>query len=177
MKHVWRLLANLMMVVLLLAACSNESTPRREPATLADWPTYTFAEMINGKTDAIVLAHVTDVKQVSGQDVSQVVQLAELSLQETLYGKPTGDTITLYQSVDKVKLDGTYLLFLQHRPEERMYVVADANSQSLVSEGKLTLSDELEIDVKVSGIAGTHTLAELRQLIEQQQKNAGPSAK
>lgn len=176
MNRAFLLILSLSLVIVLLAACSNESTPRREPATLADWPIYTFAEMINGKTDAIVLAHVTAVKQVSGQDSLRDVQLAELSIQETLYGKPTGDTITLYQSVDKVKLDGTYLLFLQYRPEEKMYVIADANSQSLVSVSKLALSDELEIDVKVSGIAGTHTLAELRQLIEQQQNNAGPSA-
>lgn len=177
MNRSFLLILSLSLVITLLAACSNESTPSREPATLADWPTYTFAEMINGRTDVIVLAHVNAIKQVSDEDGLQEVQLTQLSIQETLFGKPTGDTITLYQSVDKVMLDGIYLLFLQYRPEEKMYVVADANSQSLVSEGKLTLSDELDINVKVRGIAGTYTLAELRQLIEQQQNNSGSSTK
>lgn len=155
---------------IVLIACSSENIAQNEPVMHADWPVYSIEQMVQGKSDLVVLASVSSVKNVEDKDELNA-QISTLEIQELFYGEPVEGSIQLYQSIDKVKLNHTYLFFLRYRSEEGVYVLSDGNSLTKVSENKVGLTElnDATIEVKVKGIKGNYSIEELHEIFEQYQ--------
>lgn len=152
-----------------ITACSSKKIEQNEPEIYADWPVYSIEQMVQGKSDLVVLANVASIKNVEDKDELKV-QISTLEILDVFYGEPVKHPILLYQSIDKVKLNQTYLLFLKYKPEDGFYVLSDGNSLTKVTEDKNSQSmdlNELEIDVKVKGIKGNYSIDELHEIFAQ----------
>lgn len=144
---------------LLLSSCSTNApisnTSGTEQAEVqGDWPFYTIKEMLDGKSELIVLALVDSVTE------SKDPQIASLIIEETFYGQARGSVIELYQTTRQVQHGQKYLLFLSYREEVGQYVVSDGLSQTEYNNDKL--------DVKVEGIEGEYTVDQFIKLMQEQ---------
>ncbi len=149
---------------LILGGCSaangasNASNTTVPPAQV-DVPLYSIEQMLNGKTDLVVLANVesvSNIKDGTKDDPESSHQEAVLRIEETFYGQAKDATVKLYQSTDKVKANQKYLLFLTYKSDLDQYVVSDGLSQTEYNNGKL--------EVKVRDIQGTYTIDELKKV-------------
>lgn len=151
-----------------LAACSSNQQTTIEPTVVeqhADWPRYDISQLTNGKSDLAVLVHVDAVEKQKDKDPRNPdaeYQIASLKVEDIYYGTPTADTIKLYQSVDMVKKNKEYILFLTYNAESGFYAVADGNSQIEVKENKA--------DVKIQGIEGQYTKESFKDKIKEKVK-------
>lgn len=149
--------------VLVLSGCGSETNIKQDPVSQqtkqdpvsqqADFPRYDFESMINGNTDLVVVAKVTGVsenKDNNSEDPNSTHQEATLSIQDKIFGDEPRATITLYQSVDRVEKNKTYLLFLSYRDSLDVFVVSDGQSQMEINNNKV------KVDMK--GIEGEYTL-------------------
>lgn|GEM_PF-2199960 len=153
--------------MLALSACANNGQEYNEPEVHVDWEAVPFEEMMSGATDLVAIGHVTSVEEKEGVDSLLTAQFAQVDILDVYYGEPKGESLVLYQSVDKVKPNASYLFFLKYIPEKNMYVLSDMISKSLISEGnKATLSEEEKIEVRISGIRGNYTQEELHELFD-----------
>lgn len=155
-KGMWMMIA---VFGLLLSSCATNdslSNPSRAQQSEAqgDWPLYSIEEMMNGKTDVIVLALVDSVTQ------EKEPQIAELRVEETFYGKPRDAVIKLYQTTGHVQAGQRYLLFLSYREQAGQYVVSDGLSQIEYN------NDNMK--VRVRGIQGDYTVEQFRKVINEQ---------
>jgi hypothetical protein len=118
-----------------------------------DWPRYEFPQLVNGKSDLVVLANVVlnskeKAKDKDNPDSKKEYQISTLEINETIYGSEINNQIKLLQSVDQVKNNKEYLLFLDKVEGQDFYVVSDGNSQIEVKDNKFT--------VHIPGIEGDY---------------------
>ncbi|MFS0724782.1 hypothetical protein [Paenibacillus sp. 1P07SE] len=156
-KGIWILMVAV--VGLLLTSCSGNAplsnTPGvQQPEAQGDWPLYSIEQMLNGKTDLIVLALVDSVTK------GKEPQIAELHIEETFYGEAPDSVIELYQTTRHVQPGQKYLLFLSYREQIGQYVVSDGLSQVEYNNDKL--------EVRVEGIQGDYTVEQFRKVMEGQ---------
>lgn len=144
---------------LLLSSCStnapiSNTSGTQQPEVQGDWPSYTIKEMLDGKSDLIVLALVDSVTE------SKDPQIATLLIEETFYGQARDSVIELYQTTRHVQQGQQYLLFLSYREQVGQYVVSDGLSQTEYN------NDKLHVDVR--GIQGEYTVDQFIKLMEEQ---------
>lgn len=145
--------------------------------SVADFPHYDIDTLLNDKTDLVVTATVESIKKArDNTDSFSTHQEATLHIKDIIHGDVKSKTIKLYQSVDKVKLNNEYLLFLSYRPEIDQYVVSDGSSKSIIAENSSEISSEKsntkQLIVKVKGIEGQYTKEELKNIIEKRKSNS-----
>lgn len=156
-KGIWIMLVAVFS--LLLSSCTTNSPPSstsgtQQPEVQGDWPLYSIEEMLNGKTDLIVLAQVDSVTK------EKEPQIAKLIIEETFYGEARDSEIELYQTTQHVQAGQKYLLFLSYREQVEQYVVSDGLSQIEYNNDKLK--------VRVKGIEGDYTVEQFRKVMEDQ---------
>ncbi|RXZ78679.1 hypothetical protein EBB07_25950 [Paenibacillaceae bacterium] len=144
---------------LLLSSCAtnpplSNTSGTQQPEVQGDWPLYSIEEMLNGKTDLIVLALVDSVTK------EKEPQIAKLIVEETFYGEARDSEIELYQTTQHVQPGQKYLLFLSYREQVEQYVVSDGLSQIEYNNDKLK--------VRVKGIQGDYTVEQFRKVMEDQ---------
>jgi hypothetical protein len=145
---------------LLLSSCAsnaclpNNTSGVKQPEVQGDWPLYSIEQMLNGKTDLIVLALVDSVTN------EKEPQIAKLVIEETFYGEALDSEIELYQTTRHVQQGQKYLLFLSYREQVKQYVVSDGQSQIEYTNDRL--------EVRVKGIQGDYTVEQFRKMMENQ---------
>lgn len=156
---------------------SSNAPASADEAVHADFPYYHIEELLDGKTDLVVVAHVDAVSEIqeNGADPLASHQEAVLRIDDTLYGQAESPTIKLYQSVDKVKAGQQYLLFLSSRPDIGQYVVSDGASQTIVNQNQhkaksIQPASDKKLTVNINGIKGQYSNEELRQLLNEKYK-------
>lgn len=137
----------------------------------ADFPYYDVNQLVNGKSDLVVVASVdsvNEVKENKEEDPNASHQEAVLHIEEDIYGKAASSKIKLYQTVEKVKPGQKYLLFLSYRPTLDQYVVSDGNSQTVINEDTKSLAKQngKPLSVKIKGIQGQYSNDELKQVLQ-----------
>ncbi len=121
----------------------------------AEWPRYNFSKLISEKTDLVVLAEVSLIENVKDKvNENKQVQFSTLDVQEKYFGKESNSKIMLYQSVDKVKKNKRYLLFLEKVEGKDFYVVSDGNSQIEVKNNM--------VQIKIPQFEGEYTLDQFK---------------
>ncbi len=152
-------------MLLLVVGCSTKEIYSHEIGEQhADWPIYNIHEMLSGETDLIVSVYVESLKEVPDTrypDDPTTHQKAILSVDHFFYGEDKSEHIMLYQSVDKVKANTNYLLFLSYVPSIGGYVVSDGTSQSMVSTNPETFH------VNVQGKSGSYSKEELQIVLDE----------
>jgi hypothetical protein len=153
-------------VVMLSACSSNTKSSALPPEIHADFPKYDLTQLIDQKkTDLVVLAKVTSVKEVKENDSSNPEashQEATLKIENKYFGNESNDTIQLYQSVGKVENNKKYILFLSYRELIKQYVISDGNSQIPLN------NDKVKVDIK--GLEGEFTLDNFKKSFDDRVK-------
>jgi len=147
---------------------------KQEAVSVADFPLYNIDQLLRGKTDLVIVAHVesvTEIKENNDPNAPNPLashQEAVLRIDDTIYGQAKTHTIKLYQSVDKVIPGQQYLLFLSYRPALDQYVVSDGASQSRVDNtNSLAEAANKVLTVKIKEIQGLYSNEELKQLLNE----------
>ncbi|HUC91411.1 MAG TPA: hypothetical protein VMS09_05180 [Paenibacillus sp.] len=148
----------------LLTGCGEKIQQSSTQTQSADFPMYDAEALINGKTDLVAVVDVVNTEEVKDGaiDPEGTHQEAILQVRNKIYGDESRPQIKLYQSVDRVQKNKTYLLFLSYRSTVDQYVVSDGRSQIEVKDKK--------VKVDIEGIEGEYTLDEFDTVFKEKVK-------
>lgn len=154
--------------VFLIAGCAANEVKQKvqQPPVIesseGDKPLYNIDQMLQGKTDLIVLVKVESADEIKNKNMGDPEgshQEAILRIDETFFGQASSEKIKLYQSTDKVALDKKYVMFLSFREELNQYVLSDGASLSELKNDK--------IQINVAGIKGEYSKDELDKTLKE----------
>lgn len=164
-RMVFLFICSLSLVVTSACGSISQNTIQSEQVS-ADLPVYSFAQLAKEKSELIILATVKSVSEIREKNSNRVVQESVLEVEKQLGGNISSEQVILHQSVDKVQLGKSYLLFLQYRPQIDRYVVVDGNSQIYIDDIKAFIENNSTLNLTYEDVKGKYRLNELIDLLK-----------
>lgn len=136
----------------------NENNgPTDESQNLADWPVYSFAEMMREKVDVVAIVTVVDSESKGTTESEPSSKLATLKVDKLLYERENNGHATreikLNQAFDYVQLGESYLIFAEKNGEYYYEVSGNA----------LIKAEDGVYYVGIDGIEGFFDIAEFEK--------------